>query len=186
MAESSRRERTHGRLIECALGLFERQGFEQTTVSQIASSAGVTEMTFFRHFAGKGAVVTADPYDPLIVAAIAAEPTDHPPLVRAIRGLHEAFGHLPDSAVEELRRRVKIIAKSPTLRANTVHHNESTEVGVRDQLIADGATPFVAAISAASLMTALTTALYWWAEVGQEPLDVTVAAALDVLGNSGG
>lgn len=184
MARPSRRERTHERLIACALDLFERQGFAQTPVAQIAAAAGVTEMTFFRHFETKDAVVITDPYDPAIVAAIAAEPTEAPPARRAIRGVRAAFAGLPEPAVETVRRRVKIIAASPALRASTAQNNETTEGRIRDQLVADGASPFAAAICAASLMAALTAALYWWASESRTPLADTVRAALEVLGDT--
>lgn len=172
--------------MACALELFERQGFAQTPVAQIAAAAGVTEMTFFRHFETKDAVVITDPYDPAIVAAIASEPPDAPPARRAIRGLSAAFAELPEPAVETVRRRVKIIAASPPLRARAAQGNETTEGRIRDQLIADGASPFAATICAASLMAALTAALYWWARDGRTPLAETVRAALEVLGDTGG
>ena len=40
-----------GRLQEAALDLYAERGFDQTTAAQIAARAGVTERTFFRHFA---------------------------------------------------------------------------------------------------------------------------------------
>ena len=42
-----------GRLAQAALTLYAEQGFEQTTAAEIARSAGLTERTFFRHFADK-------------------------------------------------------------------------------------------------------------------------------------
>lgn len=60
---TSRRALTRTRLSDVALELFERQGFEQTTVAQIAAGAGVSEMTFFRHFSAKHRVLFDDPYD---------------------------------------------------------------------------------------------------------------------------
>src|SRR5690625_7043573 len=81
----SRRERTTARLATCALELFEVHGFENTTVAQIAEAAGVSEMTFFRHFATKERAILADPYDPAIASAIAAQPPG-PPLIRRLGG----------------------------------------------------------------------------------------------------
>src|ERR1700733_11886892 len=46
-----------GRLEQAALALFGERGFENTTVAEIAGRAGVTERTFFRHFADKREVL---------------------------------------------------------------------------------------------------------------------------------
>ncbi|MDT3396209.1 TetR family transcriptional regulator [Streptomyces sp. B1866] len=46
-----------GRLEQAALELFERKGFDSTTVAEIAQHAGLTERTFFRHFADKREVL---------------------------------------------------------------------------------------------------------------------------------
>jgi AcrR family transcriptional regulator len=45
------------RLLASAVRLFSEQGFEQTTVSEIADAAGVTDRTFFRHFSDKREVL---------------------------------------------------------------------------------------------------------------------------------
>ncbi len=48
---------SRGRLQEAALALYSERGFDQTTAAQIAERAGVTERTFFRHFADKREVI---------------------------------------------------------------------------------------------------------------------------------
>lgn len=177
----SRRQRTHERLIECALDLFESQGYEQTTVAQIAAAAEVQEMTFFRHFSRKEGVVLTDPYDPAMVAGIAAQPTDLAPLVRAAAGVRQVLGALPEPETSVVRRRVRVIAASPALRASSAVSNQSTETHIRDQLVVDGATPLAAGVAAAALMAALTAALYAWAGDDQLSLTGTIAAALTTL-----
>lgn len=47
---SARRPKLGGRIQEHALRLFLRQGYDATTVEEIASAAGVSHMTFFRYF----------------------------------------------------------------------------------------------------------------------------------------
>ncbi|MDY0910524.1 TetR family transcriptional regulator [Microbacterium sp. CFBP9034] len=47
-------------VVAAALELFARQGFDQTSVEQIAQAAGVSRSTFFRQFGGKDDVVFAD------------------------------------------------------------------------------------------------------------------------------
>ncbi len=46
-----------GRLIKAAISLFDEQGFQETTVAQIADAAGLTKRTFFRYFADKREVL---------------------------------------------------------------------------------------------------------------------------------
>ncbi|MHC6177694.1 TetR family transcriptional regulator [Glutamicibacter sp. X7] len=183
---SSRRERTHQRLLEYALDLFEERGFEQTTVSDIATAAGVTEMTFFRHFSSKDQVVLADPYDPVIAQMIATQPENAPALLRATAGIRSALGQMPDAETKMLRRRIQIIAGSTSLRASTHASNIATEVRIADQLHADGAPALIARVAAAAVMSALTAALFEWAEAEGLALPEALDVALDVLeGNDG-
>ena len=56
---TARTLRTQARILETALDLFERQGYNATTTAQIADGAGVTQMTFFRHFPTKAALLEA-------------------------------------------------------------------------------------------------------------------------------
>src|SRR5665648_501600 len=103
-----RAERTRARLQACALELFTAQGYDATTVEQIATAAGVSHMTFFRHFPTKESVLVEDPYDPLIAEAVRAQPTDLPPLERVRRGLLGAW-----SAVPRTRRPASRGARAP-------------------------------------------------------------------------
>lgn len=178
---SSRRERTHERLIECALSLFETQGFESTTTTEIAAAAGVTDMTFFRHFPSKELVVTTDPYDPEIADGIAAQPRGGPPLVRAARGVGQALCAMSEPETDLVRRRVRVIAGSSALRASTVRSNEATETRIRDQLIDDGAPSLAARVAAAALIAALTAALFEWAQEERVSLPAAMESALRTL-----
>ncbi|HLR97659.1 MAG TPA: TetR/AcrR family transcriptional regulator [Jiangellaceae bacterium] len=184
MVVSSRRERTHERLIECALSLFETQGFETTTTAEIAAAAGVTDMTFFRHFPSKELVVTTDAYDPAIADGVAAQPRGSPPLVRAVRGVGQALHAMSEPETDLVRRRVRVIAGSSALRAGTVRSNEATETRIRDQLVEDGAPALEARVAAAALMAALTAALLEWAQDDRASLRAAIESALHTLEGS--
>jgi AcrR family transcriptional regulator len=65
-----------GRLAEAALELYGERGFAQVTVSEIAQRAGLTERTFFRHFADKREVLFsgASALEERIMTALAGAP----------------------------------------------------------------------------------------------------------------
>src|SRR5258708_19306820 len=80
---------SRGRLQEAALALFAERGFDKTTASQIADRAGVTERTFFRHFADKREVLFGGSavLQERIVAGLAGAPGDDRPPHPVSRGL---------------------------------------------------------------------------------------------------
>lgn len=181
LGTGGKRARTQARLVTCALELFEAEGFEPTTVAQIAAAAGVSEMTFFRHFASKEAVVLEDPYDPAIAFAIGAQPSAAAPLVRTVQGMRAAFGEMPELESDVVRRRVRIAARTDSLRAGVARNNAVTERVIAEQLAADGANQLPARVAAAAVMAALTTALFEWATHDDLPLAQAVTVALDTL-----
>jgi AcrR family transcriptional regulator len=71
-----------GRLERAALELYSERGFEQTTVAEIAARAGLTERTFFRHFADKREVLFggAGQLQDLLVSTLAATPESVAPI----------------------------------------------------------------------------------------------------------
>ncbi|MGC1206667.1 MAG: helix-turn-helix domain-containing protein, partial [Ornithinimicrobium sp.] len=77
---------TRERLQDIGLALIINEGYESVTVEQIARAAGVSHMTFFRHFPTKQSLVLQDPFDPEIAAAVAAQPRDLTALARACGG----------------------------------------------------------------------------------------------------
>lgn len=179
-------DRTGALLRDCALDLFELQGYEQTTVGQIAAAAGVTEMTFFRHFAAKHKVLVHDPYDPIITEAVAAQPRTLDPVVRTARGIGQAWAQLPESEHDIVRRRVRVVAQTPSLRGEMWRSTADTERLVVDQLVTDGTDPLRARIAAAAVLAALTVALLAWSQQEDTTLADAIAVALDTLERSDG
>lgn len=175
-------ERTRARILLAALELIGRDGYEKTTVAQIAAAAGITEMTFYRHFGSKDQLVVDDPYDPLIAAAIADEPLTLSPLDRAARGVRSAWRTLPITDVEPVRERLAILATTPSLAAAARAATAATETAIAEQLTRDGAHPTDAAVASAAVMAALMTGLLRWAAAGDNaPLSEAIERSLDVL-----
>jgi AcrR family transcriptional regulator len=174
-------ERTRARLQEVALDLIAGQGFEATTVEQIARAAGVSQMTFFRHFPTKDAVVLSDPFDPQIAAAVAVQPGGVPPLARVCRGLRVALAELALPDQRQVRQRVRIVGQTPGL-ARGVWGNTVATQEVLTAALAEHAPEPDARVAAAAVMGALTAALLdWGSREDDQLLTVPLLHALDVL-----
>ncbi|MEP6561591.1 MAG: helix-turn-helix domain-containing protein [Nakamurella sp.] len=180
-AALSKTARTRARLLGAAIELFGRQGYEQTTVGQIASAAGVSEMTFYRYFGSKVQLLIDDPYDPLIAAAIGEQPKELAPLARTVRGIRLAWRRLPITDDAPVRARVAIVAATPSLLPAVRASSADTESAMTHQLVADGADATDAAVAAAAVMAALMTGLMHWALADGGSIGAAVERALDVL-----
>jgi mycofactocin system transcriptional regulator len=103
-----------------AFDLFERQGFEQTTVDDIASAAGIGRRTFFRYFGSKNEVPWGDFDGELerMRRRLAATPPGVP-LMDAIRQAVVDFNRMPPEQVPAHRRRMTFILCVPALQAHS-------------------------------------------------------------------
>ncbi|GAA5025845.1 hypothetical protein BKI49_28085 [Streptomyces sp. Tue6028] len=89
---------TRRTLLQTAARMFAERGYQETTVKDIASAAGVTERTFFRYFPSKEDLVFAEVLDlvPLLRREIPRRPAGEPPLTAVLNGLVEAAGALDE------------------------------------------------------------------------------------------
>jgi AcrR family transcriptional regulator len=106
-----------GRLAKAALTLYAEQGFEQTTAAEIARFAGLTERTFFRHFADKRDVLSygTDELRELLVHAVA----DAPPAAGAMDAVSAALqvvGAIVQESPEPARLRYAAVSANQELR----------------------------------------------------------------------
>ena len=106
-----------GRLAKAALTLYAEQGFEQTTAAEIARSAGLTERTFFRHFADKREVLFygQEMLRDLLVTTVASAPDSAAP-IDAVADAVVAAGALLQERRDYARRRQIVIDANPELR----------------------------------------------------------------------
>src|SRR5213083_2571182 len=83
-----------GRLERAALELFIERGFDRTTVAEIAGRAGLTERTFFRHYADKREVLFhgQGALEDLVVTALTDAPGDLAPIDAVALALEAADG----------------------------------------------------------------------------------------------
>ncbi|HTX63209.1 MAG TPA: helix-turn-helix domain-containing protein, partial [Acidimicrobiales bacterium] len=106
---------SRGRLQEAALALYAEKGFEQTTAAEIAARAGLTERTFFRHFADKREVLFGGSslLRDRIVEGVSHAPPAEGPLESVARGLDAAAGMLGEARRDLSRQRHAVIAANP-------------------------------------------------------------------------
>lgn len=163
-----RKARTRRAIQEHALRLFLEQGYDQTTVEQIAAAAGVSHMTFFRHFPTKEAVVEDDDYDPFIVGLVRARPTGEGPLEALRAALLTGLDAVLDTDRDAVYTRARLIVTTPALRARQWHNTAATgdllagALADRERRPVDLRLRVIAAAATAALTTALTA----WVEGG--------------------
>ena len=157
-----RAEVTRERLRTTALALFLAHGFDAVTVNQVAAAAGVSHMTFFRHFATKEDVVLDDPYDEVIVDAVLAQDPQLPALERVRLGIAAAWAALPEPTADETRARVGLIAGHRGLMSRAWENNRRTGELISSALVADGTDPLEAAVATGACLAALMEALLQW------------------------
>jgi mycofactocin system transcriptional regulator len=134
-ADRPRRGRPSGtsaRALELiALRLFTEQGFDDTTVEEIATAAGVSRRTFFRYYDSKAAVLWHE-FDVEVEAlqSAFAEVPEDVPLLDAIRKVVVGVNQYHAEDVPELRTRMNLIGTVPALQASAAPHYDAWERAV--------------------------------------------------------
>ncbi|MGI5125876.1 TetR/AcrR family transcriptional regulator [Pseudonocardia sp. CA-107938] len=161
---------TRERLQAAALELYVTKGFEQTTVEEIARAVGLTERTFFRHFADKREVLF-DPQHGLqqgFLDAVAAAPADATPLETVASALATAAGFFDDERRSWSRRRQSVIAANPALQERELLKMAALETSVAQALRARGVEERAAALAAGACITVFGVAFLQWIADGEE------------------
>jgi AcrR family transcriptional regulator len=173
-----------GRLAQAALELYSERGYDQVTVAEIAQRAGLTERTFFRHYADKREVLSYG-------AALLQE--------RLVRGVEEApagmapvdvVGAALESAAEEVfgadgtfaARRQAVVAASPELLERELIKMAMFAVAVAAALRRRGVAEPAASLAAEAGIAVFKVAYQRWAdEASQQPLRDVIRTCLAEL-----
>ncbi len=111
-----KKQKTRWAIQEHALRLFHEQGYEQTTVDQIAAAAEISPSTFFRYFKSKEDVVLQDDYDPILAHALAEAPAGTSSVAAVRTALRVAFDELGHDEQQRIYQRVSLMLAVPALR----------------------------------------------------------------------
>lgn len=153
-----------GRLEQAALKLYHEQGYEQTTVTEIAEQAGLTERTFFRYFADKREVLFGWQEDLLktCVAAIETAPVTATTPIEIVVAALEAVVPMFRERDAVVRLRQSVIAANPALQERELFKLAALTSAMADALGKRGVTEPMASLAANTGALVFKTAYTLW------------------------
>jgi len=172
-----------GRLERAALELYSERGFEQTTVAEIAKRAGLTERTFFRHFADKREVLFwgAGSLQDLLVGTVASAPDSAAP-IDAVAAAIEAAGALLQERRDYARQRQAVIAANVELQERELIKLASLASAIAGTLRQRGVRDLAASLTAEAGIAVFRIAFERWInETSQRDFPQLIRESLDEL-----
>jgi AcrR family transcriptional regulator len=115
-----KKARTRASIREHALRLFREQGYNATTVEQIAEAAEVSPSTFFRYFPTKEDVVLQDDFDVIGLEAFEAQPADMSPIAAYRAATMQIFSSLTPEELDRFRETTHLTLTVPEVRARAI------------------------------------------------------------------
>jgi AcrR family transcriptional regulator len=115
-----KKARTRAAIREHALRLFREQGYQATTVEQIAAAAEVSPSTFFRYFPTKEDVVLQDDMDIRMIEALERQPAELSPLGAARAAVREMLASYSEADIEVLSQTTALTMTVPEVRARAL------------------------------------------------------------------
>jgi len=174
------------RLVVAAVDLFTEQGYDATTVTQIAERAGVTKSTFFRHFPDKREVLVAgqETLGRLLADGIAEAPISASPLKAVASGLERASSAMGPMNHELGPRLKAAIAASAELQERDALKSVSLAAAMTTALITRGVPDPTAHLAGELGVLAFKRGYAEWSESDRDAGDELtryILAALDEL-----
>jgi len=115
-----KKARTRASLREHALRLFRLQGYQATTVEQIAAAAEVSPSTFFRYFPTKEDLVLQDDMDVRMIEAFQQQPPGLSVIAAVRAATREVFGSYTAADLDVLRETTRLTMTVPEIRARAL------------------------------------------------------------------
>src|SRR2546425_8076736 len=179
-----KKQKTREAIQRTAMRLFEKQGYEETTVEEIAAAAEISPSTFFNYFPTKDDVVLYDAYDPMAIRMLLERPKDEPlniGLRTVLEGLAAAF----ERDQRMILTRGRLFVEVPELRARMWDEVERIQE-LLAKLLAErsGRRPedFELRVTARVVLSAVLEAtLDWMRNGGRRSLPDLLNRALDVV-----
>jgi AcrR family transcriptional regulator len=173
-----------GRLEQAAMELYSERGFEMTTVAEIAERAGLTERTFFRHFADKREVLFwgAGALTEYLVRNVEEAPAALPPMHVMVTAFEGAANDIFEERREVARRRQAIIAANAELQERELIKLARLASALADALRRRGIGDPAASLAAEAGIAVFKTAFERWIrDTGTRPLAPMIRESADDL-----
>jgi AcrR family transcriptional regulator len=174
---------SRGRLEQAAMELYIERGFDQTTVAEIAARAGLTERTFFRHFADKREVLFAGAVglQEFLVGTMASIPDSAAP-IDAVAAAFEAAGALLQERRDYALQRQTVIAANVELQERELIKLATLASALADELRRRGVAGPAAMLTAQAGVAVFRVAFERWvSQSGQQDLPQLIRDSLDQL-----
>jgi AcrR family transcriptional regulator len=130
-----KKARTRASIREHALRLFREQGYQATTVEQIAAAAEVSPSTFFRYFPTKEDLVLQDDMDTRMIEALDRQPAGLSPLAAIRAAAREMVSAYSAADLDEIRETARLTMTVPEIRARALDEFART-IGVVSEAVA--------------------------------------------------
>jgi AcrR family transcriptional regulator len=167
-----------------AMRLIQKQGYDKTTIEQIAAAVDVSPSTFFNYFPNKEDVILYDAYDPMIGKLLLERPTDEP-LSVALRHVLDEMGGIFERDREIILARARLWIEVPSLRARLWEELEKGQVfmsGLIAQRSGRDADDFEIRVTVMVIIMAAMEAMREWVRHdGKGSFVATVRHALDLV-----
>ncbi|WP_125132503.1 TetR family transcriptional regulator [Microbacterium sp. 10M-3C3] len=157
------------RLQAAAFDVIRARGFDAVTVAEIAEAAGVTERTFFRHFADKREVLFdgQSTFVTAVAEAVAAAPARHDAVAAVRHGFDAAAEMFPDERRPRSRARGAIIAADEGLSEREAQKMRSLAVSIAAALDGRGVPEPEASLVARAAVGVFEVAFAAWIAEGE-------------------
>ncbi|MGW7606761.1 TetR/AcrR family transcriptional regulator [Streptomyces sp. NPDC054766] len=155
---------------EATYRLIAEQGYDATTIEQIAEAAEVSPSTVFRYFPTKEDIVLTDEYDPLLEQELRERPADEPWFESLRHVIRKAIGVSSSEDPEITRLRTRLLVEVPAVRSRMMESMSVTgrllsrAIGERSGRDPDS---LEVRVFAMSLIGGLMETSLYWAETGQ-------------------
>ncbi|MFF7361858.1 TetR family transcriptional regulator [Streptomyces sp. NPDC008125] len=171
------------RLVVAAVDLFTEQGYDATTVTQIAERAGVTKSTFFRHFSDKRELLVAgqETLSRLLADGITEAPASASPLQAVAAGLERASSAMGPTNRELGPRLKAAVAASTELQERDALKSVGLAAAMTAALIARGVPESTAHLAGELGVLAFKRGYAQWSESDRDDTEGIAPHALAAL-----